>query len=306
MRSTSEASWLISLWMASLPVCDSEPFLYSTASSRTRWRMEWTSSRLPSAVCTIETPSWMLRWACARPRICARIFSEMPRPAASSAALLMRRPDERRSIDLETLSEVIDSRRCASIASMLLLIRRDMGGWSPFLRSDAARGAARRSGHVGELSGSLRRLGVLGRNSGPDLLAVHGDRPGRGDADAHGRAGDLDHLDADVVADSDLLARAPGDDEHRNSSLENGSGRLHLPLRGRALEQRGTDGSVGGLVDDLVAAGTRDQDRRVEVWTKTPQRIGCTDRDVDGRVVLRGQADAGRLVVRELDLVVGE
>src|ERR671930_126718 len=268
--------------------------------------MLWTSSRLPSAVCTIETPSWMLRWACARPRICARIFSEMPRPAASSAALLMRRPDERRSIDLETLSEVIDRRRCASIASMLLLIRRDMGGWSPFLRSDAARGAARRSGHVGELGGSLRGLGVLGRDSGPDLLAVDGDRPGRGDADAHGRAGDLDHLDADVVADSDLLARAPGDDEHRNSSLENGSGRLHLTLRGRALEQRGTDGGVGGLVDDLVAAATRDQDRRVEVGAKALERFGGANRHVDGRVVGVGEPDAGGLVLAELDLVFGE
>ena len=36
---------------------------YCTASSRMRCRMLWTSSRLPSAVCTIETPSWMLRWA---------------------------------------------------------------------------------------------------------------------------------------------------------------------------------------------------------------------------------------------------
>src|SRR5919201_975656 len=219
MRSISEVSASTSLWIAFWPDVESEPFLYCTASSRTRCRMLWTSSRLPSAVCTIETPSWMLRWACARPRIWARIFSEMPSPAASSAALLMRRPEDRRSIDCETLSEVWESRRCASIASTLLLIRRDMGGWSPFLRSDAARGAARRSGHVGELSGSLRRLGVLGRNSGPDLLAVHGDRPGRGDADAHGRAGDLDHLDADVVADSDLLARTPSDDEHRKLLL---------------------------------------------------------------------------------------
>src|SRR5215813_4561877 len=103
------------------------------------------------------------------------------------------------------------------MASTLLLIRRDMGGWNPFLRSDAAGGAARGGGHVGELSGSLRRLGVLGRDSRPDLLPIHGDRPRRGDADAHGRAGDLDHLDADVVADSDLLAWAPSDDEHRNS-----------------------------------------------------------------------------------------
>src|SRR5919204_5773213 len=90
------------------------------------------------------------------------------------------------------------------------------------------------------------------------------------------------------------------------SSLENGSGRLHLPLRGRALEQRGTDGSVGGLVDDLVAAATRDQDRRVEVGTKALQRIGCANRHVDGRVVGLGQANTRSLLVGELDLVVAE
>ena len=37
-----------------------------------------------------------------------RIFSEMPRPAASSAALLMRRPDESLSIDWEIASDVAD------------------------------------------------------------------------------------------------------------------------------------------------------------------------------------------------------
>src|SRR5262249_44248208 len=90
------------------------------------------------------------------------------------------------------------------------------------------------------------------------------------------------------------------------SSLENGSGRLHLPLRSRPLEQRGTDGSVGGLVDDLVAAATRDQDRRIEVGTKALQRIGCTNRHVDGRVVGLGQAHARSLLVGKLDLVLVE
>ena len=56
--------------------------------------------------------------------------------------------------------------------------------------------------------------------------------------------------------DSDLLACTPCDDEHRNSSLENGSGRVHPLLRRRPLEERGADGGVGGLVDDLVAAAT--------------------------------------------------
>ena len=129
------------------------------------------------------------------------------------------------------------------MASTLELMRRDIGG-IPFLRSDPAGGvAARRSGHVGELCGGLRRRGVLSLDGRPDLLAVHGDGPGCGDADAHGRAGDLDHLDADVVGDSDLLACTPCDDEHRNSSLENGSGRVHplapSPAAGRAGHGRG-------------------------------------------------------------------
>ena len=90
MRSISDASWLTSVWIAAWSSLLSVPFLYCTASSRTRWSMEWTSSRFPSAVCTIETPSWMLRFAWARPLICERMRSEIERPAASSAARLMR------------------------------------------------------------------------------------------------------------------------------------------------------------------------------------------------------------------------
>src|SRR3954451_23399803 len=89
MRSISEASWLTSDWIAVWLVLLSVPFLYWTASSRTRWSMLWTVERAPSAVWTSETPSWMLRWFCARPRIWARIFSEMARPAASSEARLI-------------------------------------------------------------------------------------------------------------------------------------------------------------------------------------------------------------------------
>ena len=61
MRVISADSWSTSDWMAPLPAAESEPLRYSTASSRTRCRMLWTSSRLPSAVCTMDTPSWMLR-----------------------------------------------------------------------------------------------------------------------------------------------------------------------------------------------------------------------------------------------------
>src|SRR4051812_19822533 len=90
MRLISLASWLTSDWTAVWSVELSVPFLYWTASSRTRWSMLWTVLRAPSAVWTSETPSPMLRWFWARPRIWPRIFSEMARPAASSAARLIR------------------------------------------------------------------------------------------------------------------------------------------------------------------------------------------------------------------------
>src|SRR3954447_22339984 len=88
--------------------------------------MLWTVLRAPSAVWTSETPSWMLRWFCARPRIWPRIFSEMARPAASSAARLIRYPLDRRSIDCDTDSETWVRFRCALNASTLFWMRRDM------------------------------------------------------------------------------------------------------------------------------------------------------------------------------------
>src|SRR5919204_642570 len=77
-------------------------------------------------------------------------------------------------------------------------------------------------------------------------------------------------------------------------------------LRGRPLEQRGPDGRVCGLVDHLVAATTRDQDRRVEVGTKVLERVGRANRHVDGGVIGIGDPDALGLVVIELDLECGE
>ena len=68
----------------------------------------------------------MLRLACATPRICARIFSEMASPAASSAARLMRRPLESFSIDFDRLISVLVSCLWALNASTLVLIRSDI------------------------------------------------------------------------------------------------------------------------------------------------------------------------------------
>ena len=43
MRWISQASWVISDWMAVWSCVESVPFLYSTASSRTRCSIAWTS-----------------------------------------------------------------------------------------------------------------------------------------------------------------------------------------------------------------------------------------------------------------------
>ena len=62
-----------------------------------RCRMVCVSFSAPSAVWMRLMPSWALLVAWFRPRIWARSFSEMARPAASSAARLIRRPEDRRS-----------------------------------------------------------------------------------------------------------------------------------------------------------------------------------------------------------------
>ena len=103
----------------SLSYCPDDAWV---ASSRIRWRWVVTTARPPSAVCASEMPSFALRAATVMPRLCALIFSAMPRPAASSLALLTRRPDERRC--REVLSELcVELRlRCAFREATLVLI----------------------------------------------------------------------------------------------------------------------------------------------------------------------------------------
>ena len=73
-----------------------------------RCRIEWVSVRAPSAVCTTEMPSWALRTATLRPPTCERRPSEMARPAASSAARLMRKPLDSFSSDFDMSFWVTD------------------------------------------------------------------------------------------------------------------------------------------------------------------------------------------------------
>ena len=90
MSLISVASALTSDSMAALSSVLRVPESYWTRRSRTRCSIECTSLRAPSAVCTSEIASLALRCAWARPPIWPRIFSEMARPAASSAARLTR------------------------------------------------------------------------------------------------------------------------------------------------------------------------------------------------------------------------
>src|SRR5512132_2391839 len=95
-----------------------------TDRSRMRCRMLCVSVSAPAAVCTTEMPSWVLRTATVSPPICERRPSEIASPAASSAARLMRKPEESFSSDLLIWPSVTDRLRYALSAAMLLLTRR--------------------------------------------------------------------------------------------------------------------------------------------------------------------------------------
>src|SRR4051794_24727362 len=84
------------------------------------------------------------------------------------------------------------------------------------------------------------------------------------------------------------------------------SGRLGLVVGTGPLEQRRPHRSVGGLVDDLVAVATRDQDRREEVGTEVLQALRGADGDEDRRIAGLRAADSLGVVVGQLDLVVVE
>ncbi len=94
-------------WISLISCCTSEfsaarseaefvAFELCTASSRMRCRLDPSSPKAPSATWASEMPSLALRAAWLRPRIWVVKRSEMARPAASSRALLMRRPEDRR------------------------------------------------------------------------------------------------------------------------------------------------------------------------------------------------------------------
>ena len=94
-----------------------------TASSRMRCRLLDTCESAPSAVCASEIPSLALRAAWFKPRICAVKRSEIARPAASSLALLIRKPEDKRCSEVDNAFCELFKLRCAvSDATLVLMI----------------------------------------------------------------------------------------------------------------------------------------------------------------------------------------
>ena len=93
-----------------------------TGSSWIRCRLLVISARAPSPVCASEIPSLALRVAWFKPRIWVVKRSEIAKPAASSLALLMRRPDDRRWSAVDRAVCDVFRLRCEFSEAMFVLM----------------------------------------------------------------------------------------------------------------------------------------------------------------------------------------
>src|SRR5699024_7931747 len=127
MRLTSSRRWSISAWMDFRSDELLVPLAACTVSLRMRCRLALIWSSAPSVVCATEMPSLALRLAWLRPLTCAVMRLAMAWPAASSAAELMRRPEDRRF--MAVCSEFCERFRFrwATRAVMLVLITDMLG-----------------------------------------------------------------------------------------------------------------------------------------------------------------------------------
>ena len=101
-RSISSRRDLISSWMESRSESELVPVVAWTVSSRIRCKLLLISDSAPSVVCATEIPSLALRAAWVRPLILEVKRLAIAWPAASSFALLIRKPEDRRSIELDS------------------------------------------------------------------------------------------------------------------------------------------------------------------------------------------------------------
>ena len=101
-RSISSRRDLISSWIESRSDWELVPVVAWTVSSRTRCKLLLISDSAPSVVCATEIPSLALRAAWVRPLMLEVKRLAIAWPAASSFALLIRKPEDRRSIELDS------------------------------------------------------------------------------------------------------------------------------------------------------------------------------------------------------------
>src|SRR5450830_1217444 len=127
VRPISEASWVYSWFSEATSDEVLVELVACTASSRMRCSMSETVCMPLSAVCSIEMPSLALRMATLMPRAWASMRVAMARPAASSLALLTRRPEDRRWIEVDRLIWVAEALRWAFSELMLVLMVIAMG-----------------------------------------------------------------------------------------------------------------------------------------------------------------------------------
>ncbi|MNZ14428.1 hypothetical protein D3C78_313510 [compost metagenome] len=141
IRSISSRRWVISSWIDCRSDCELVPLDACTASSRMRCRLSFTWSSAPSVVCAREMPSLALLLACSRPVICEVMRLAMAWPAASSEALLIFRPEDRRSIEvLRLLSEAL--RFCWAISEVMLVLITDILQFLSWVGTCGKHGAA--------------------------------------------------------------------------------------------------------------------------------------------------------------------
>ena len=98
------------------------PLADCTANSRMRCKESPILPVAPSAVCAKEMASLALRMATFMPFTWAFMRSEMASPAASSLALLTRKPEDRRCIAMLRADCEADTLRCAVIELMFVLM----------------------------------------------------------------------------------------------------------------------------------------------------------------------------------------
>ena len=121
-RLISSDSWATSFCSAARSSALLVPLAACTASSRMRCMFSPIELSAPSAVWASEMPSLALRAATSMPRTWVVMRWLIARPAASSLALLMRRPEDRRWMVVARLALLVDRLRCAFSDITLVLM----------------------------------------------------------------------------------------------------------------------------------------------------------------------------------------